>query len=54
MFIERKSMPEARVDFGCIYYGGSVFVVGGWREFYIKRSDKYDIREDTWYTMPEL
>jgi hypothetical protein len=47
-------MPEARVDFGCIYYGGSVFIVGGWREFYIKRSDKYEIREDTWYTMPEL
>jgi len=53
-FTEKKSMPEPRVEFGCIYYGGCVFAVGGWREFYIRRADKYNIAEDTWYDMPPL
>jgi hypothetical protein len=53
-FSEKKQMPEARVDFGCIYYGGCVYVVGGWREFYLTRADKYNIQEDTWHALPPL
>jgi hypothetical protein len=53
-FTEKKPMPEPRVEFGCIYYGGCVYAVGGWREFYIRRADRYNIQEDTWYDMPSL
>jgi hypothetical protein len=53
-FTEKALMPEPRVEFGCIYYGGCVYVVGGWKNFYIQRSDRYSIQEDTWYDMPSL
>lgn len=31
-FTERQSMPESRVEFGCIFFGGNIYVVGGWKE----------------------
>ena len=31
-FCERASMLDARVMFGCIYFNGSIYVVGGWKE----------------------
>ena len=53
-FESRKILPEPRVDFGSIYSAGSVFVVGGWREYYVTRSDKYNIATDEWTNMPAL
>ena len=47
-------MGEPRVDFGSIYSAGSVFVVGGWREFYVTKANKYNIATDTWTDMASL
>lgn len=47
-------MPDARVDFGAIYFSGSVYVVGGWQEFYVKKAHIYNIEKDNWTKMPEL
>jgi hypothetical protein len=34
-FTERSPMLEARVHFGCIYFGGNIYIVGGWKEQYL-------------------
>ena len=47
-------MPESRVDFGAIYQSGSVYVVGGWREFYVTKASKYNIQLDEWSELPSL
>lgn len=47
-------MPESKVQFGCIFFGGHVFVVGGWKEFYISKSEMYSIETDTWRSLPNL
>lgn len=31
-FCERAPMVEPRVLFGCIYFNGCIYVVGGWKE----------------------
>ena len=53
-FTQKTNIPEARVDFGSIYSSGSVFVVGGWREFYVTKADKYCIETDTWTSLETL
>jgi len=47
-------MPSPRIDFGCIYFGGQVFIVGGWQEFYVTSAQRYDIKEDKWLDLPSL
>jgi hypothetical protein len=47
-FVEREPMPEAKVQFGCIFFGGHVFVVGGWREFFVRKAEMYSLASDKW------
>ena len=54
VFEQRANLPEARVDFGAIYSTGSVYVVGGWKEYYVTKANKYSIAEDRWEDLPSL
>lgn len=53
-FSERAPMLDARVEFGCIFFGGSIFVVGGWKEQYLSKAELYNIHHDRWYPLPSL
>ena len=53
-FEQRTPMEECRIDFGAIYSAGSVYVVGGWRQFYVSKANKYCITTDVWTDMASL
>lgn len=45
-FTEKMPMVEPRVEFGCIFFSGKIYVVGGWKEQYVSRAEVYDIHSD--------
>ncbi len=47
-------MLDPRVLFGCIYFNGSIYVVGGWKEQYTQKSEVYNIHNDHWAHLPSL
>jgi hypothetical protein len=47
-------MPSPRVNFGALYWGGKIYVVGGWLNAYTQRCDTYNIGQDRWSDAPEL
>lgn len=53
-FCERAPMLDPRVMFGCIYFNGSIYVVGGWKEQYTQKSEVYNIHNDHWAHLPSL
>ena len=53
-FCERAPMLDARVHFGCIYFNGGIFVVGGWKEQYTQKAEVYNIHNDHWTHLPSL
>ena len=53
-FDEKQPMIEAKVFFGCIYFNGGIFVVGGWKEQYLQKAEVYNISSDSWFSMDPL
>ncbi|TNV84120.1 hypothetical protein FGO68_gene4153 [Halteria grandinella] len=53
-FAERAPMLEPRVLFGCIYFYGQIYVVGGWKEQYTQKAEVYNIDNDQWTHLPSL
>ena len=47
-------MINPRVEFGCIFFDGYIYIVGGWKERYLQTTDCYDIKNDLWIQMPDI
>jgi hypothetical protein len=47
-------MPLPRINFGSIFFGGSVYVVGGWHDAFTQQCDRFEIATDSWHKLPPL